>query len=85
VFLDRSSDAEAVVVDAPASEFASASEDDSDAKPTIATTVPGTENEHLETGQKLVEAAYPNPLAASLNSRKRCQRLSFSRTRSRKV
>ncbi|MDA0920578.1 MAG: hypothetical protein O2983_14460 [Planctomycetota bacterium] len=43
MILDRSPDAEAVVADASASEFASASEVDSDAKPTIATTVPGTE------------------------------------------
>jgi hypothetical protein len=85
VILDRSPDAEAVVVDASASELASASEDDSDAKPTIATTVPGTENEHGATGQNLVEAAYPNPLAASLNSRKHSWRLSFSRSRGRKA
>jgi hypothetical protein len=50
MILDRSSVSEAVVAEAPTAECASASNDDSDDRPIIATTVPRSGNEQRETG-----------------------------------
>ncbi len=66
MILDRSSVFDAAGAEAPTAVCASASDDNSDGRPIIATTVPRSRNEHPETGRKPIVPSVANTALGQL-------------------
>jgi len=66
MILDRSSVFEAVGAEAPTAECASASDDTSDERPIIATTVPRSRDENAATGRNKVVPSVSNTALSQL-------------------